>query len=503
MKKKITSIALLLASLVLWNCTDLQEEPRGLLAPEAFFKSVNDVEAGLFGAYSQLVSNNLYGRELSVLLMLREDMGAIGDQGTTAERKQIDEFNMNSENGLSSNVWQAFYRTISAANTTMQAARTVPGDEARKKGLEAEARFVRAFSYFSLVRLFGDVPYLDGPVETTAQLKNVRRTPEADIYGHIVQDLSFAKQNLPHRHPGDVRNRATSGTAATVLADVYLTLGQYGKAAEEARYVIRNANGLYNYALEKNYQDLFNGNLAASLKEPIFVTDWHNTLSTDGVNEDWLISMTRVRGLTDRSLSVVVPTMKVYTTWDPRDYRRAVSFEDSVMVSGVKTDITKVARVSVKRPHIAKYFRFPGPQNGGDDRRADNDYHIYRYADVLLMAAEAIAESEGATPEAIGYVNEVRKRARFNGKTTSAYPFDVPATVSKAEFIALVREERRLELAFEFKRWFDIKRWKVLDKVFSGPDALETRTTDPSRDYLMPLPLSEIRLNGWAQNPGY
>lgn len=503
MKKKIKVLSLLLVSMMLFNCTDLQEEPKGLLAPEAFFKSVNDVEAGLFGAYSQLVSVNLYGRELTLLLMLRDDMGAIGDQGTTAERKQVDEFNMNSENSLSNNVWLAFYRTISAANTTIPAARTVAGDEEKKKRLEAEARFIRAFSFFNLVRLFGEVPYLDGPVETTAQLKSVKRTPVSEIYGHILEDLIFAKQNLPHRHAGDIRNRATSGTAATVLADVYLTLGQYANAATEARYVIQNSQSLYNYYLEKNYQDLFNGNLAGSLKEPIFVTDWHNTLLDGGVNEDWLIAQTRIRGFADRSLSVVVPTMKVYTTWDARDYRRSVSFEDSVMVNGVKTDITKVARVSVKRPHIAKYFRFPGPQNGGDDRRGDNDYYIYRYADVLLMAAEAIAETQGATPEAIGYINEIRRRARFNGKTNSTYPFDVPATISKADFISLVREDRRLELAFEFKRWYDIQRWKILDKAFTGPNALETWTVNPSRDYLMPIPLSEIRLNGWPQNPGY
>jgi starch-binding outer membrane protein, SusD/RagB family len=503
MKKKTTLICLIVYSLTLFRCTDLQENPKGLLAPEAFFKSLNDVEAGLFGAYGQFVSVNLYGRELPVLLMLRGDMGAIGDQGTTAERKQIDEFDMNSENSLARNVWQAFYRTISSANTTIQAARNVPGDEARKKSLEAEARFIRAFSFFNLVRLFGDVPYLDGPVETTAQLKDVKRTPVSEIYGHILEDLIFAKQNLPHRHAGDIRNRATSGTAATVLADIYLTLGQNENAAREARYVIQNSQSVYNYYLEKNYQDLFDGNLAASLKEPILMTDWHNTLMDGGINEDWLISQTRIRGFADRSLSVVVPTLKVYTTWDPRDYRRAVSFEDSVLVNGVKTDITEVARVSVKRPHIAKYFRYPGPQNAGDDRRADNDYHIYRYADVLLMAAEAIAETEGATPEAIGYINEVRRRARFNGKTTSAYPFDVPATLSKADFISLVREERRLELAFEFKRWFDIQRWKILDKAFTGPNALETWTVNPSKDYLMPIPLSEIRLNGWSQNSGY
>ena len=500
---KKNAIIFSLACLTLFGCTDLAEEPKGLLAPESFFKSVNDVEAGLFGAYSQFVSVDLYGRELPVLLMLRSDMAAIGDLGTLVDRKQIDEFNMDSQNSLSINVWEAFYRTISAANTVIEAVQSVKGDPAKKTSLEAEARFIRAFSYFNLVRIFGDVPYLDKPVETTAQLNNVPRTPLTQIYQYIEEDLLFAKKNLPARQNGDVRNRASSGTAATVLADVYLTQQQYAKAATEARYVITNAAGLYNYRLEKNYQDLFSGDLAASLKEPIFMTDWQNNIQGGGINEDWLISQTRPRGLLPRSLSVVVPTMAVYDSWDARDYRRAVSFEDSVIVAGKKISITKATQVPVKRPHIAKYYRFPGPQGGGDDRRADNDYHLYRYADVLLMAAEAIAESEGATPEAVGYINQIRARARFNGKTTNTFPADVASSIDKADFIKLVREERRLELAFEFKRWFDIKRWKILKEVFTGPNAYENRSVDPNRDYLIPLPLNEIRLNNWTQNPGY
>lgn len=485
------------------NCTKLKEEPKGLLAPESFFKTVPDVEAGLFGAYSQITSFNLYGRDYSVVLMLRSDMVEIGDLGTTAERKQIDAFAVNAENGLLATVWASFYRSISAANTVIQASSTVTGDAAKKSQLEAEAKFIRGFSYFNLVRMFGGVPYVNLPVESTSQLKGVQRTPVDEVYNAIIEDLTFAKKTLPHRHGNDVRNRATSGTAATVLADVYLTLKQFDKAAAEAKYVIANAQSLYNYRLEPNYQDLFNGPLASSIKEPIFTTDWTNTIFSGGVDEDWLIPLTRFRGLATFSLSVLVPSLKVYSTWDQEDYRRKVSFEDSVIVGGVKRAVAQVPVIDIKRPHIAKYFRFPGPQASGDTRQGDNDYHIYRYADILLMAAEAIAESAGVTPEAIGYVNQVRARARFNGTSSGTSPANIPANITTPEFIRVLREERRLEFAFEFNRWFDIKRWGILGQVFSGPNALETRTVDLSRDYLFPIPLNEIRLNGWKQNEGY
>ncbi|PWJ54072.1 putative outer membrane starch-binding protein [Dyadobacter jejuensis] len=504
---KINKILLssILTISLLAGCTNLEEDPKGLLAPESFFKSLSDVEAGIFGGYSQFVSQDLYGRELPLVLMLRSDMSAIGDLGTEAVRRQIDEFDMDSQNYISASVWEAFFRAISAANTTLAALPMVNGETEKKNSLEAEARFIRAFSYFNLIRLFGDVPYLNTPIETTTQLQGAVRTPVAEIYKSVEEDLLYAKLHLPSQHTGDVRNRATSGTAATVLADVYLTQRNFTDAATQARYVITNASGKYNYSLEKDYQNLFRGELASSLKEPIFVVDWQNNLLGAGnINLDWLISQTRPRGLLPRSLSVVVPTLKVYQSWDARDYRRAVSMDDSVMINGQKVSIIEaVTQVPVNRPHIAKYYRYPGPQDAGDDRRADNDYHIYRYADVLLMAAEAIAETEGATDEAIGYINLIRTRARFNGASNNSFPENVQAGIANEDFIHLVREERRLELAFEFKRWFDIQRWQNLSEVFTSADSYEPRNVDLQRDYLLPLPLNEIRLNGWEQNPGY
>src|SRR5690606_1668854 len=166
-------------------------------------------------------------------------------------------------------------------------------------------------------------------------------------------------------------------------------------------------------------------------------------------------------------------------------------FEDTVLIDGNLIHITD-ANIRVPRPHIAKYFRFPGPQEGGDDRSSDHRYSLYRYADVLLFAAEAIAESEGATPEAIGYVNQIRERARFNGVQATDFPADVELSISNEQFKEVVREERRLEFAFEFKRWYDIKRWGILEQVFTGSTSLESHEVNTTRDYLFPIPQTEI-----------
>lgn len=499
--KRIAYI-IIFVSLAYVGCTDLLEEnPEGIMAPEGFFETPADVEAAVVGAYAEWVTVQTE-KEYLLSLMLRSDMVDIGDRNTRGDRVALNDFSMDANSSLMNNSWIRLYQSISGANTAIQAAREITADDEIKSELEAKARFIRAFTYFHLVRSFGDVPYVETPIESAEVLDTTGRSQKSEIYDHIIGDLIFAKNNLPPRNTADARSIGTQGSAATVLADVYLTLQQFGDAASEARFVINNANN-FNYRLTDNYQDLFNANLAGTLEEPIFTLDLKNDLNDGPYNQnDGMINLTRVRDLAPRSLSVAVPSLEVYNSWDGRDYRRKVSFEDSVLIDDEKIALTD-ADVRIPRPHIAKYFRYPGPQEAGDDRSSDHHYSMYRYADILLIAAEAIAESEGATTEAISYVNQIRERARFNGNTYTDYPPDIDSGISKGDFIELIREERRLEFAFEFKRWFDIKRWGILEEAFEGPDALEPHTVDPSRDYLFPLPQSEIDVTGFDQNPGY
>ena len=501
MHKLLIVISIFLGILAHTACTDLEEDPKGLLAPESFFAIPSDVEAAIMGGYAEYAAVALFSNTYAMNLMVRSDMVDIGDRNTSADRIQINEFSIDPSNNAISEVWDAFYRSISAANTAIQGARSIEAKPEVKAKLEAEARFIRAFSYFHLVRIHGDVPYLDSPLESAEAIDTLNRTPQNVIYDHLEEDLLFAKENLPEQQPSDVRNRATAGVAATVLTDLYLTLKRYEDAAREARFVINNA-ATYRYELEKNFQDLFNGDLAGSIKESIFNVDWQNEFTDYPYQADWLAVHTRIKDYKPRSTSIVVPSLAAYNSWDNRDYRKKVSFEDSVMIDGKLTALVDT-KFTAPRPHIAKYFRYPGPQEAGNDRRTDNDYHLYRYADLLLMAAESITEAEGVTAEAIDYVNQVRGRARFNGTTATDFPADVASSVSKEELIDIIREERRLELAFEFKRWFDIKRWGTLEEVFEGLNSLEPHAVDPARDYLFPIPQTEIDVTDFEQNPGY
>ena len=504
MKNMLNKIFIITFIGSLLSCADLDEKPVGLLAPEGFFKTTKDVETAIFGAYGWIATERLWGRQFVTAIMLRSDMVDIGDRGTPAERQQVNDFNMDDGNGMVRVFWPYWYQVISAANSAIAGAESLKLPEDQINPLIGEARFVRAFAYYHLVRVFGDVPYIDYFISDPGSVVSISKTPASEVYQHILADLEFAKQWLPDQQPSDVRSRPTKGTAASYLASVHLTLADYQKAYNEAKWVIDN-KGLFNYALEPDFQNLFRADKQDDLKETIFSLDFLGLQNgSGGANDDIMPPMTGIRGADQLGWSVAVPSMAVYNTWDDRDYRKEVSFTDSALIGGVLKPYTEFQ--NTKRPHIAKYRRFPGESNA-EGRYSDNNYATMRYAEVLLIAAEALAEINGGpNAEAEGYLNEVRARARNWAGEMRSFPEDVPSGLSKADFINLVLEDRRLELAFEYKRWYDIKRRQIGVEVFTGPNSLEPHPNfDPSRDYLMPLPRTELAINPnlLPQNSGY
>jgi starch-binding outer membrane protein, SusD/RagB family len=502
MKNIIYKAMIVVLAFSLSACADLEEKPIGLLAPEALFKTSRDVEIAIFGAYGWIASERLYGRQFVSALMLRSDMVDIGDRGTPAERQQVNDFNMDANNGMVRAFWPYWYQTISAANAAISGAESLelPSDEINH--LIAEARFIRAFSYYHLVRVFGEVPYIDYFIKDPQAVADISKTSVAEIYEGIIGDLQFAKEWLPDVQPGNVRSRPTKGTAASYLSSVYLTLGNFQNSYTEAKWVIDN-RARFGYVLEPDFQELFVA-LNGDNDEHIFTIDFLGQQNGGGgANDDLMPPMTGVRGADHQGWSVLVPSMQVFNTWDDRDYRKKVSFDETIAVKGVIVPYTQFD--NTQRPHIAKYSRFPGNASG-DGRYSDHNYSAFRYAEVLLIAAEASAEVSGVNAEAAGYVNEVRARARNWAGVPATFPEDVPTGLSKEQFINLVLEERRLELAFEYKRWYDIKRRGLGEMAFKGPEALEPRPNfDVSRDYLMPLPSTELDVNPnlGPQNPGY
>lgn len=276
--------------------------------------------------------------------------------------------------------------------------------------------------------------------------------------------------------------------------------------------MINNA-GTYNLALEPDYRNIFHAVNTDSSLEPIFIIDFVGT-NIDDNSRDYLAALTGFYGQETYyplgGWSVMTPAMGVFETWDAEDYRRSVNFDDVAITNdGSEIHYTEFSSLDMRnanRPHISKYTAMAGdlPQANRSGRDSHSNYQLMRYAEVLLMAAEAAIEI-GQGAEADQYINMVRERARNGDGTTT--PSAIPADISGAT-IADVLEERRLELAFEQKRWYDIVRREMGSEVF-GSNGFETefegtQNFDPSRDYLLPIPAMAISANpNLVQNPGY
>ncbi|UXP32776.1 RagB/SusD family nutrient uptake outer membrane protein [Reichenbachiella agarivorans] len=528
MKRTYIILTVLLMSLSInFSCSDLEEEPVGLLAPEAFYQTTSDVQIGINGAYSLLTHESFWGRKLPLSLLLRGDMASIGDMTTTSFRIEVDQMNMSATNGMVSAMWPKGYEILAALNYTMVGAESIDAADTEVNPLLAECRFLRAFIHFHFVRLFGEIPYIDFAFTDANIAYTLPQSSEDDIYAGIIEDLEFAKQHLTDRPVS--KQRPGKGTAAAFLASVHLTRANYPAAYAEAKYVIDNSVA-FGYSLEPEFADLFDPSIATPSNEVLFELDFKgndasaNPSSLGGTNAaiDYLASVTGPRKderyTTGEGWSVAVPTLAAFNSFDPQDYRRVVSFDTMMTYNGVATPYTDWGAIplNVARPHIAKYYRAhgevlgegnPAVSAGINARDSENDYCLMRYADVLLMAAEASNEVNGPTAEAEDYVNQVRKRARreLDADPTNdrAVPADVAGGLSKEEFTTMVLEERRVELAFEFGRWYDIKRRQLGVTAF-GPSGLEQQNFDPARDYYYPKFQQDVDKNdNLTQNKGY
>jgi hypothetical protein len=340
--------------------------------------------------------------------------------------------------------------------------------------------------------LFGDIPYVGEFVTDPASVADISKTPEAEVYQYIIADCEYAAENLPDKYTNDIRCRPTAGAAKTMLASVYLTRGEYAKAAQYAEEVINNAS-VYGYELLDDFTEIWIADNGDS-KEHIWTVDF-----LAGITDDLWSPMSGVRNADMQGWSVVVPSPGFYDMYEQGDHRMEVTFILETPVGGV---MTPYSQWKWPRIHFGKYSLYPGEKANSEGRYSGRNFPIFRFAEVYLIAAEALAEvNNGPNAKAYEYVNKVRERARFGGTV----PADLQSGMSKTDFIEAVLKERMLELPLEYKRWFDIKRRQLGEVAFEGANSLEPHSFDPSKNYLLPLPQDELDRNPnlLPQNPGY
>ena len=497
MKKIIISI---LGVLSLFGCVDLKQEPLSFLTPENVSYDESNMTTMANGLYRALWGWNYgYCCRLFTLTLGADDV--IAGQLSKTRVIVIDELRADatiSELDVKY-FWTNMYNLILNSNLMIEGISGSSGSFEEKKPYLGEAYFMRAFAYYNLVRIFGDVPAIIDSKSAQDVLgnENIGRNRVADIYDKIiVPDLIMAEEYLPEV-PRTRDNSSVGKIAAqTCLSEVYLTMAgwplkrteYYAKAAEKAKQIIEAS---YNtHRLVEHYEDLWKEVMKSDNTEHIFAI---NCSRLNSMASQYGISFLAME---ENGWSDYLADEAFYLKY-PDDERKAFNYKTTYNRAGRpgQTIIVPYTQSTMKSPFINKYRDY-----GTDAAQSDGIIPIYRYADVLLIYAEAQNLANNG-PDDLAYrcINDVRKRA------TGGTPNDIPENLSGEDFDKYVVDERGWEFFAEFKRWFQlVRREKVEECNRYNSRVVEAGYIDRNKEnYLMPLPPKEVELAKFSQNAGY
>lgn len=458
----------------------LEQTPETARSETNFYKTSSDFYNATIGTYSTFKNGGLYGNGSGALFTLWEIVSDNADFGVTRQpinlaQFEVEDFNLSISNTLISSAWTGHYAGIGRANSIIARLPAATFAQAEKDRFEGEAKFLRALFYFNLVRLFGDVQLVTDEINDPYALNATPRTPVAQVYNLIIADLQAAETKLPATIPVNEAGRASRWAAKALLGKVYLTQKAWTNAAAKLKEVMDNSGR----SLMMNYAAVFAFNTSyAANTETLLAVQYKSGQIGQGSDlwSNWApfnagAPLLGVGG--GGGGGFARPTLDMVNAYETGDTRRAATVATSYM-NGATT---------VNERFVVKY-RHQGALAGD----ADTDFPILRYADVLLMYAEALNES-GQTAAAEAPLNAVRARAGLVAKTG----------LNQQDMRLAIEQERRVELAFECHRWPDLVR---TDRYFP----VMTAKGFPTRDFhrLYPVPQRERDLNnGLSQNPGY
>lgn len=483
--KKIASFFLL--TLLSTACQDVLVEKPKALAVETFYNTAAEVEAAVNAAYAQLRAPNNISGQLGAQLEAYTDYS----YGRGSYQILSDFQGLNSTNiPRTDEGWRLFYLAIRNANLVIQNAPNGsairPADVTR---FVAEAKYIRAFSYFWLVRNWGGVPLR---TEATLSEPNVSRATAEEVYALILADLKEAETVLPER--GAQLGRATKWAAKAALAEVYFTRNQYAEARDKAAEIIQSkAFSLVPVTVAADFEKVFGPAVATTTEEV-----WYLKMTRQAGQGQYLAMFahhpgSRLHGpggffahYTDAQLN------PFYKSWDAADLRKSYNWYPWNISLGANTFLNK---------------KFADPLAPVNDA-AGNDFPVYRYADILLLYAEAASRAgNGPTAAALDALNQVRRRAYGKNPTQPDATVDFKLTdYTATSFADLVIRERGYETQYEAKRWLDLKRLGVTElkariKAATGKDVAD-------KHLFWPIPVGELNFNTALnaktdQNPGY
>ncbi|MEQ9286222.1 MAG: RagB/SusD family nutrient uptake outer membrane protein [Cyclobacteriaceae bacterium] len=463
---------LMLCTLILGACESvLEENPPSNISLSSFYQSEGDALAGLYGAYSNIYS--FYGGNALQYGEMNADNATISP--IVSDQFAWDEFTYNSD--VMGGLWSSAFQGINRANEVIFYTENIDFEAGRKADLIAEAKALRALYYWNLVRLMGGVPLYETPTIGFDAVNASRATEEA-IYELVLRDLGNAATEL---EPTSADGRINSDIANAMLARIYLYRGDYANALSHAKTIINSGR----YDLFADYADIFkpanDNGIEHIFQAQYLVGERHNGIpgsfgprAPSGPYGNSFWAGTIVGGSYAPSAEFVAD--------NPVSYRRSATIADSYEhIDGVSGTVTMDEVYGGTFPYYINKF---------DDRSAEFqsgvNYTVMRYADILLIAAESLNETDPANNDKYTWINRVRERAR-NGVDT-----DLPdlSGLSQDAFRTAVLEERRFELAFEGQRAWDLKR---RNQFLSTMRAQGKNVEDFM--LMFPIPDAQIKLN--------
>ncbi|MDD4426706.1 MAG: RagB/SusD family nutrient uptake outer membrane protein [Mariniphaga sp.] len=487
MKQKLIYIILMFS---LFSCDDfITLQPEDTINEGMFFKTSDDYETALIGIYSGLQSIH-GGSNLMYISELMSDNHTIWWTSPTTNEMECNEANITTTNGFVNSVWTVCYAGISRCNNILTRIDQANFSDALKSQYKGEALFLRAYFYFYLVRLFGDIPLIEVAFRSPAEIADfdMTRKPVQVIYQRIINDLKDA-DNLLKNVSGLSKSKASAGAVKALLGKVYLTQKEYAAASE----VLSSVMGM-NYALLTDYSKLFsvgNNQLAESIFEVNFLSgnigegNSYSTIFNPGIFNMDIFSGGMI------GHGTIVPTRDFANAYEKNDLRRWAIL-DSIKL----TDGTYQHDLGTR-----KFVDFTTGISGD----GGVNFTALRYADVLLMKAEALNEiGFEADGEAFDLLNQVRSRAGLPDKTANN-PVDSLKVANQIDFRLAIEKERRVEFVFEQQRWFDlIRTGRALTVVNNYFKNAGLNFTLEEYELLLPIPQAERDVTPeLGQNTGY
>ncbi|MFN4085239.1 MAG: RagB/SusD family nutrient uptake outer membrane protein [Spirosomataceae bacterium] len=486
--KKITSyIGLSCSVFLLSGCLDyVNFDPKENfeIVASAYFRSPQDYEAAVVGAYDPL-----QWTYLNVLIGdIASDNSFSGGESATDVLgiQQIDDMTHDPNNDNLAAIWRWSYEGINRTNYLMENKNRL--DFATKEALYAEVHFLRAYYYFELVKFFGDVPLFVDRRLTASDSGTKTRASKTEVYAQIEKDLLAAIANLP-ANPSQ-KGRITRFAAQALLGKVYLYQDKFSEAAN----VLENVIGVYR--LVEPFATIFEEE-GENGPESVFEIQYTNRsnwfdwgFTPQGTEGNFGVIHNGIRAFNGPHFasgwSFNVPTPKLVASYEAGDRRKDATILD-IIAFAAQTGATYAQGYKHTGFFNLKYMPRAGQSGAQIELNYSNNYRAIRYADVLLMAAEANNRGRISDAKAQQFLNQVRRRA---------FGPNVPPVLATGQALTeLIWKERHVELAMEGHRFFDLVRTKKAASEIPGFVA--------GKHEVFPIPQQEIDISGLTQNPGY